>query len=160
MGQNKMTRYLPIVTLALAISSVGAFTTPLTSLKTAHVATSTTARHVILTEEDVSTMMKSVTDCAEGECSVDDVNDLLVDLREQKKTMQERLKMIDGMVNKLVTANDKGEREVDDVRQLVLDFLRVFNTDKPLYPPAGWAGEVGDGPSTAYDALPPKPYKK
>jgi hypothetical protein len=152
-----MIRYLPIATIALAISFAGAFTTPLTS-RTVSV-TSSTARHAILTEDDVNTMMKSVTDCAAGECSVDDVNDLLVDLREQRAAMEERLKMVDGMINKLVTANDMSNREVDDVRQLVRDFLRVFSQDKPLYPPSGWPGEVGDGPKTAYDVLPPKPYK-
>merc|ERR1711935_1037273 len=104
-------------------------------------------------------MGNSVKDCAGGECTVDDVNDLLVDLREQKKQMESRLQMIDVMVSKLTSANDDSAREVDGVRQLVLDFLRVFNQDKPMFPPSGWAGEVGDGPKTAYDVLPPKPFK-
>ena len=30
---------------------------------------------------------------------------------------------------------------------------------KPSFFPTGWVGDVGDGPMTAYDALPPKPYK-
>jgi len=29
---------------------------------------------------------------------------------------------------------------------------------KPSFFPVGWVGDKGDGPTTAYDALPPKPY--
>jgi hypothetical protein len=73
--------------------------------------------------------------------------------------MEERLKIVENMVYKLEHLNDAKDREVDAVRQTVRDFLRVFNNDKPAFFPLGWVGDIGDGPTTAYDALPPKPYK-
>ena len=38
---------------------------------------------------------------------------------------------------------------------------KASGNDYPaLSKPTGWAGEVGGGPKTAYDCLPPKPYNK
>ena len=34
-----------------------------------------------------------------------------------------------------------------------------FVMQSPAVFPTGWAGEVGDGPTTAYDALEPKKWK-
>ena len=91
--------------------------------------TSSTARNVLLTEEEVETIFNSANNCAETECSVEDVSSLIAELKDQKTQMEERLKMVEKMVYKLEHLNDAEDREVDAVRQTVRDFLRVFNTD-------------------------------
>lgn len=90
---------------------------------------STTARHVLLSEEEISSVFDSATNCAEGECSVEDVSALISELKDQKSQMQERLQTIENMVYKLEHLNESENREIDEVRQTVRDFLRVFNTD-------------------------------
>jgi len=146
------------IALALTAAHANAFVTPIPgSVKIS--SPSTTARNVLLTEEEVDIIFKSATDCAESECSIEDVTNLLLDLKDQKKQMEDRLKMIENMVYKLEHLNDAEDREVDAVRQTIRDFMRVFNNDKPSFFPTGWVGDVGDGPTTAYDALPPKPFK-
>jgi hypothetical protein len=64
------------------------------------------------------------------------------------------------MIGHLQHINEKEERKTDEVRSFVRDMLRVFDTNKPMAFPTGFSGDVGDGPTTAYDALPPKPWKK
>lgn len=39
----------------------------------------------------------------------------------------------------------------------LLPFAHFIQT--PTFFPSGWAGDVGDGPTTAYDALEPKKWK-
>mmetsp|Transcript_11857 Transcript_11857/g.14792 ORF Transcript_11857/g.14792 Transcript_11857/m.14792 type:complete len:158 (-) Transcript_11857:297-770(-) len=118
------------------------------------------ARFLLLTEEETEAIMSKATDCAEGECSIDDVNELIVELKDQQKLLEDRLSTVVSMVDKLKHLNELEERKVDEVRQYVRDFLRVFTNDKPFVTPSGFSGDIGDGPTTAYDALPPKPYKK
>ena len=63
------------------------------------------------------------------------------------------------MVAHLQKINKKDGRTTDEVRDYVRDLLRVFNPNT-----GGWAtgftGDIGDGPTTAYDALEPKPWKE
>jgi hypothetical protein len=119
---------------------------------------STTARYVILTEEETASILQSASDCAEGECSIDDVAELIFELKEQRKEMQTRLDRIMNMIADLERINAKDERKTDEVRAFVKDMLRVFSTDKPMVFPTGFSGDIGDGPTTAYDALPPKKW--
>merc|ERR1712232_606407 len=58
------------------------------------------------------------------------------------------------------------EAKTDEIRETVRALYRVFQlgdeasgNDYPaLSRPTGWSGEVGNGPTTAYDCLPPKKY--
>jgi hypothetical protein len=107
--------------------------------------------------------MQSAAECAEGECSVDDVTELVAELLEQKKGMQIRLDKITHMISDLQHVNAKDSRKTDDVRVLVRDMLRVFSRDPPKYRATGYSGDVGKGSSDAYDVLSPKkwsPVKK
>ena len=122
------------------------------------VAGSTTARYVILSEQETESILKSASDCAEGECSIDDVSELIFELKEQEQEMQKRLEKIMNMIAHLQHINAKEERKTDEVRSFVRDMLRVFSSEKPMYFPTGFAGDIGDGPTTAYDALPPKKW--
>jgi hypothetical protein len=117
-----------------------------------------TARYVILTEEETASILQSASDCAEGECSIDDVAELIFELKEQRKEMQTRLDRAMNMIADLERINAKEERKTDEVRAFVKDMLRVFSTDKPMVFPTGYSGDVGGGPTTAYDALPPKKW--
>lgn len=119
---------------------------------------SSTARFVILSEEETASILQSASDCAEGECSIDDVSELIYELKAQQDEMQGRLDKIMNMIAHLQHINAKEERKTDEVRSFVKDMLRVFSTDKPLVFPSGFAGDIGDGPTTAYDALPPKKW--
>lgn len=119
-------------------------------------------------QEEVDTLLTKAGDCAEGECSVDEVADLLDILKGQQKELYSRVQTVKEMINQLEHVNAKDDRKVDEVRETVRAIFRVFQlgdkasgNDYPsLSRPTGWSGEIGDGPKTAYDALPPKPYKK
>lgn len=119
---------------------------------------SSTARPVILSDAETENILQTANDCAEGECSIDDVQDLIYELKQQEKEMHTRLDKIMNMISHLQHVNEKDERQTDEVRALVKDMLRVFSFEKPMVFPTGFAGDVGDGPTTAYDALPPKKW--
>jgi hypothetical protein len=102
--------------------------------------------------------MQSAAECAEGECSVDDVTELVAELQEQKKVLQTRLDTIMNMISDLQHVNEKDSRKTDDVRVLVQDMLRVFSRDSPKIRATGYSGDVGKGSSDAYDVLSPKKW--
>jgi hypothetical protein len=122
----------------------------------------------LMPAEDTDSIIAQANDCVEGECSLDEVEDLIQVLKTQQKELYDRVEQIRGMVKSLETGDVQDEREVDQIRETVRAIFRVFQlgdkasgNDYPsLSRPTGWSGEVGDGPTTAYDALPPKPYKK
>lgn len=112
-----------------------------------------------MSDAETELIMESAADCAEGECSVDDVTDLVSELKEQKRVLQTRLDQIMNMISELQHLNEKDSRKSDDVRALVRDMLRVFSNDGggPGFTPSGFSGDIGS--TTAYDALPPKKWK-
>jgi hypothetical protein len=111
-----------------------------------------------MTDEEVDAIMQSATECAEGECSIEDVDELLLELKEQEKVLEGRLETIMNMINHLQHVNEKEERQTDEVRAFVKDMLRVFAHDKnPGFNVAGFSGDFFG--KTAYDALPPKKWK-
>jgi hypothetical protein len=112
-----------------------------------------------MSDEETEKILQSAADCAEGECSLDDVSELIGELKEQQAVLSKRLEKIMNIISHLQHVNEKEERKTDEVRAFVRDMLRVFSSDKPVFFPSGFAGEVGDGPTTAYDALPPKKWK-
>ncbi len=121
----------------------------------------------LMTQQEVEDLLKYAGECSEGECSLDEVGDLIDKLKEQQKELYDRVITLKATIRQLISVNSKEDRKVDEVRETVRAIYRVFQlgdkasgNDYPkLTKPSGWAGEVGDGPRTAYDALPPKPYK-
>ena len=117
--------------------------------------------------EEVEKLLNQASDCAEGECSLDEVGDLIDILKEQQRELYQRVEKVREMISTLESVNEADERKVDEVRETVKAIFRVFQmgakasgNDYPsLTRPSGWSGEVGDGPKTAYDALPPKKWK-
>ena len=122
------------------------------------ISTSSTARPVLLSEEETVKMIEQAHDCAEGECSVDDVSGLIDELKSQQQEMSTRLEEMMNMVAHLQNLNEDQKRKKDDVRAYVKDLLRVFDTGSSGFA-TGFSGDIGDGPTTAYKALSPKPWK-
>mmetsp|Transcript_13277 Transcript_13277/g.24076 ORF Transcript_13277/g.24076 Transcript_13277/m.24076 type:complete len:126 (-) Transcript_13277:132-509(-) len=120
--------------------------------------TSPTALKIVMSEEETNAILTSASDCAEGECSIDDVTELIHELKGQQKVLTQRLENIMNMVAHLQKVNTSEKRETDEVRQYVRDLLRVFSSGKSGFSNMGYTGDVGDGPTTAYDALPPKKW--
>merc|ERR1711971_1108707 len=117
-----------------------------------------TSRH-LLSDSETEQVLKSAEDCVAGECSVDEVSDLLNVLKDTEKDLESRLDKTMNMISHLQHINEQDERKVDEVRAFVRDLLRVFSTEKPSILAVGYSGEIGDGPKTAYDVLPPKKWK-
>lgn len=90
---------------------------------------STTARRIIMTDEETETILKSASDCVEGECSIDEVSELLSVLKDTEKELEARMEKIMNMIAHLQHINKKEERKTDEVRAFVQDMLRVFSTD-------------------------------
>ena len=88
-----------------------------------------TSRFVILSDSETDAILKSASDCAEGECSIDEVSTLVNDLKNQQKEMERRLSKITEMISQLEHVNKKDDRKSDEVRQFVKDMLRVFSHD-------------------------------
>lgn len=113
-------------------------------------------------------IMKQANDCAAGECSLDDVDELIHVLQEQQNELHQRVTQIKELRESLQKVNNQEDRPIDEIRETVRAIFRVFQlgdkasgNDYPaLSKPMGYPGEVGKGPTTAYDALPPKRSNK
>jgi hypothetical protein len=121
-----------------------------------------------MSQEETETIMSKASNCVDGECSLDEIDDLITLLKGQQKELYDRVSQIKEMVQKLEHVNESDERSVDEIRETVRALFRVFQlgdkasgNDYPsLSKATGWSGEVGKGPTTAYDALPPKKMTK
>jgi len=121
-----------------------------------------------MSPEELDGLMSDGKDCEEGECSIDDVDDLIGSLLEQQKLLYDRVQELKELVKVLESLNEDESRDVDEVRETVRAITRIFQmgakasgNDYPaLTRPTGYSGEVGDGPTTAYDALEPKKWKE
>lgn len=116
-----------------------------------------TPRSLLLSESETEAILQSASDCAEGECSLDDVSELLFELKDQQVVLEQRLQKVMNTIAHLQHLNEKEDRQTDEVRSFVRDMLRVFAHEKPKFTPSGFSGDIGSG--TAYDMLPPKPWK-
>ena len=120
-----------------------------------------------MSQEETDKLMTHATECADGECSIDEVSELIAVLKDQQKELSSRVDQIKKSIHALEHVNQADNREVDQVRETVRAIFRIFQlgdkasgNDYPaLSKPMGYSGEVGDGPTTAYDALPPKKWK-
>jgi hypothetical protein len=125
----------------------------------------TATRLNLMSVEEMERLVNQATECSEGECSIDEVDDLLDVLKTQQKDLHDRVDQIRRMIKSLEIVNAKGNR--DEVRDTVKAIMRIFaisdaasGNNFPYSGTAtGYSGEVGDGPTTAYDALNPKPWK-
>jgi hypothetical protein len=119
----------------------------------------------LMSLQDIEAIMASAQDCSEGECSVDQVGDLIQVLQTQQRELNERIQKIDTMVKSLENMNGK-EKDRDEVRETIRAIMRVFSksdghkaSTSAQIRPTGYSGDVGKGSTDAYKALKPKPYK-
>jgi hypothetical protein len=143
--------------LALLFTAVSAFTQP-TFVRRQIAVASPTARHILLSDEETANILKTADDCVHGECSIDDVGMLISELKDTEKELNSRLVKVTKMIQDLEHVNEKDERKTTEVKQFVKEMLSVFNHGKTGHYPIGFTGDIGDGPTTAYDALPPKKW--
>ncbi|KAL7492941.1 hypothetical protein ACHAWT_003338 [Skeletonema menzelii] len=126
-----------------------------------------TARN-LMTAEEVKSIIDEAESCSRGECALDEVEDLISSLLAQQSLLSKRIAEIDGLVKDLEHVNGRDERPTDEIRETVRAIFRIFalgdkasGNDYPsLSKPTGYSGEVAGGGKTAYDVLPPKPFKK
>ncbi|KAL3796310.1 hypothetical protein ACHAW5_003847 [Stephanodiscus triporus] len=143
----------------LAVGSSAFVTSPALPAVAAKMQRANTSLNLIMTEDEISAILAKANGCVESECAVADVDDLIAELKDQQKVLSARLENIMNVVAHLQAANAAGEkRKTDDVRSIVRDMMRVFTTSDDKFA-MGFSGDIGDGPTTAYDALPPKPWK-
>ena len=118
-----------------------------------------TTLSAIMSDSETKAILKSAQECAEGECSVDDVSELIFELKEQEHVLSKRLESIMNSISKLQHLNEKDGRQTDEVRAFVRDIMSVFKHDKPgAFKPSGFSGEIFKGKMTAFDVLPPKKW--
>ncbi len=85
-----------------------------------------------MTEDEITKVLDKAHGCVESECAVDDVDDLIAELKDQQKVLNERLETIMNVVSHLQHANASEERNTNNVRAIVKDMLRVFTTQVSL----------------------------
>jgi hypothetical protein len=148
--------------LALLATSSHAFAPSLLSYKC-----STTSLNAGLTAAELESIISKGHVCEKGECTVSEVDELLGELMEQQHILNERVMEINNMIKSLEILNGSDNREVNEIRETVRAIFRVFqmsakgsDNDYPsLSRPTGFSGDVGSGPTDAYKALNPKPWK-
>ena len=81
-----------------------------------------------MTEDEITAILGKAHGCVDSECAVNDVDDLISDLKDQQKVLNARLENIMNVVAHLQNANEQKERDTNGVRAIVKDMLRVFTT--------------------------------
>mmetsp|Transcript_14387 Transcript_14387/g.26138 ORF Transcript_14387/g.26138 Transcript_14387/m.26138 type:complete len:161 (-) Transcript_14387:206-688(-) len=154
------------VILSLAIASTNAFA-PAPTFRSSVSMMHPTEIH-LMTVEEVDVIMKKATNCEKGECSLDEVENLIKELQSQQKMVYDRVDQITKLIDSLEHVNVQDSREVNEVRETVRAISRgrfergkdmTFGTiaggkasvnDYPsLSMPIGYSGDVGDGHTTA-----------
>ena len=134
----------------------------------ANVVRTNTQQLQLISQEETEAIMAHATECVEGECGLDEVDDLIDLLKTQQKELNERVENVRQMIKSLESVNSSDDRSVDEIRETVRAIFRVFqlgdNSSGNDYPslskPTGYSGEVGSGSTTAWDALPPKKWQE
>ena len=116
------------------------------------IAKSNTAQNVLLSQEETDAIISKADACIESECSIDDVSELIKELKEQETILSNRLVDVMNMVAHLQKINTHG-RDRDEIKAFVQDLLRVFSHEDTKHFATGFSGDIGKGPSTAYDAF-------
>lgn len=79
-----------------------------------------------MTAAEIDAIISEAESCAEGECALDEVENLINNLQEQQSMLSKRISEIDGLVKELEHVNGKDERPVDEVRETVRAIFRIF----------------------------------
>ena len=118
--------------------------------------------NAVLTAAELEAVISKGRLCENGECSLEDTDDLISELKDQQHNLHERINEMNNMIKSLEILNNKDDRDTDEVRETVRAVFRLFDMgakSSSKTQPMGYAGEVGSGPTDAYKALNPKPWK-
>jgi hypothetical protein len=122
----------------------------------------------VLTSKELDAILDQGQICVEGECTVADVDGLIATLQEQQHNLYGRISEMKDIISSLETLNVADDRDHDEVRETLRAIFRLFamgdkasgNDYKSTGIATGYSGDVGSGPTDAYKALSPKPWKK
>merc|ERR1711971_1517921 len=104
---------------------------------------STTARGIVLTEEESAAVFNKSEECIESECSLEDVQDLLTTLKETVNILEDRNQKITDVIANLQTK----EKEPGEYMKFVRDLCGFFPQSKIT--PSGFSGDIPKGKNTA-----------
>lgn len=122
------------------------------------IAQSSTAQNVLLSQEETDAIIAKADACIDSECSIDETDNLIKELKEQQVILNNRLVDVMNMVAHLQKVNTHG-KDRNEVREFVKDLLRVFSHEDTKHYATGFSGDIGKGPTTAFDVLDPPKYK-
>lgn len=86
----------------------------------------TQTRLSLMTPDETESLLKRAEDCADSECAIDDVAELVDLLHTQQKELYERVQKIKETVDALEKINKAEDRPVDEIRETVRAIFRVF----------------------------------
>jgi len=158
-----MTRFsLFLLSIVTALCSVNAFTAPVTRSVT-QMRPAFTPLH-LMADKEADALISGAIECADSECSVEDIDNFVSELKSQEKVLQERLAKISSIIASLEGGNVADERDVPYMKSLLADLATaVFDTrgshdpNGPSTPPMGYPGDKFKG--DAYSSLNPKQWK-
>lgn len=76
--------------------------------------------------EEVESLLDQAEGCAEGECSLDEVSELISVLKSQQSDLYKRVEEVKGMIKSLEAINESDDRKVDEVKETVRAIFRIF----------------------------------
>ena len=79
-----------------------------------------------MTASEIEAVITEAEKCAEGECALDEVEQLITNLQNQQSMLSKRIEEIDGLVTELEHVNGRDDRPVDEVRETVRAIFRIF----------------------------------
>ena len=79
-----------------------------------------------MTVAEVDAIITEAEACAEGECALDEVENLINNLQGQQSSLSKRIEEIGGLIKDLEHVNGKDDRPVDEVRETVRAIFRIF----------------------------------
>ena len=79
-----------------------------------------------MSASEIEAVITEAEKCAEGECALDEVEQLITNLQSQQSMLSKRIEEIDGLVTELEHVNGRDDRPVDEVRETVRAIFRIF----------------------------------
>lgn len=79
-----------------------------------------------MSAEEVKAILAEAESCAQGECALDEVENLITNLQQQQSLLNKRISEIDGLIKDLEHVNGKDNRPTDEVRETVRAIFRIF----------------------------------
>jgi hypothetical protein len=122
---QKPTKDMLFRTLAIAAALCASSVNGFASTRSPVAARSNTALN-IMTAAELDAIIDEAESCANGECALDEVDNLVNNLLEQQKMLNKRIGEIDELVKELEHLNGRDNRPTDEVRDTVKAIFRIF----------------------------------